>query len=152
MAPSNTKLKIFLAGVIQGSLVEAKIHAQDWREPIKALLARYLPAADVYCHYSCHPNSITYGMDGIRRTLEEGLAQAAACPLMVAYVPTASMGTAVEMYEACRNGRVVLTISPLAANWIIRAYSDRIFADVAAFEDFLASGELAQLLKQKAQR
>ena len=49
-------MKVFLAGIIQGSKVAAEIHRQDWREPIRELLERYLPAADVYCHYTQHPN------------------------------------------------------------------------------------------------
>ena len=146
---SPEKLKVFLAGIIQGSLADSTIHSQDWRDEFKAVLARHIPRAEVYCHYSRHPNSITYPLPDIHATLTEGLAKAAECDVMIAYVPSASMGTAVEMYEAWRNNRVVLTVSPLAANWIIRAYSDRIFPVLAELEAFLASGELAGLLKVK---
>ncbi len=142
-------MKVFLAGIIQGSIVEAAIHSQDWRGPISQAITRHIPGADVYCHYSEHPNSITYDLPDIRATLADGIARAADCDLLVAYVPSASMGTAVEMYEAARNGAIVLTITPLAANWIIRAYSDRIFADTAEFEKFLAAGGLDELAKTK---
>jgi len=142
-------MNVFLAGIIQGSLVEADIHDQDWREPIKAALAAHVPDADVYCHYSQHPNSITYGIEDIRRTFAEGNRRAGECDLLIAHVPSASMGTAVEMHEACRNGAVVLTITPLAANWVIRAYSDEIFPDVDAFERYLASGGLAETIRRK---
>jgi hypothetical protein len=145
-------MKVFLAGIIQGSIVEPRIHSQNWREAIKQTISRRLPAAEVYCHYSRHPNSITYDLPDIRTTLAEGLAQAAACDVLIAYVPTASMGTAVEMYEAARNGRVVLTISPLAANWIIRAYSDRVFADLDGLDEFLAGGGLDALFNEKRRR
>ena len=142
-------MNIFLAGIIQGSIVEAQIHSQDWRVPIKQVLARHLPGADVYCHYTQHPNSITYDLPMVRTTLEDGNQRAAACDVLVAYVPSASMGTAVEMYLAARNNAVVLTITPLSANWVIRSYSDRIFATVAEFERFLAAGELPRLLQSK---
>ncbi len=69
--------------------------------------------------------------------------------MLIAFVPSASMGTAIEMHEAAKNGAVVLAITPLVANWVIRAYSDRIFPDMEAFEKFLASGELDELLKSK---
>jgi hypothetical protein len=46
----------------------------------------------------------------------------------------------------------VLAITTLAANWVIRAYSDRVFPDVAAFEDFLAGDGLRELLKRKRSR
>ena len=140
-------MNIFLAGIIQGSHVEAKIHAQDWRTPITAALEQYLPDADVYCHYSIHPQSITYEMPDIRKTFKEGLAQAKTCDVLVAWLPSASMGTAIEMYEAFRCGAVVLTISPMSANWVLRLYSHKIFPGMEPFEKFIASGELQPLLK-----
>ena len=143
---------VFLAGIIQGSIPRDEIHDQNWREPIKQALARHVPGAHVYCHFGRHPESITYDLPEIRTTLAEGNRRAAQCDLLVAYVPSASMGTAIEMYEAARNGAVVLTISPMAGNWVLRAYSDRIFADLAAFESFLASGELDVLLESKGKR
>lgn len=142
-------MKVFLAGIIQGSIPRDGIHDQDWREPIKRALADHLPQADVYCHYSRHPYSITYELSEIRRTLAEGNRRAAECDVLVAYVPAASMGTAVEMHLAAANGAVVLTISPMSGNWVIRACSDRIFPSLAEFEAFLAGGELAELLEAK---
>ena len=142
-------MNVFLAGIIQGSKVAAEIHAQDWRGPIQAILARYLPDADVYCHYSQHPNSIEYELPEIRATFDDGLARAAACDLLIAWLPGASMGTAIEMYEAARAGAVVLTVTPMAANWVVRAYSDRILPDLAALEGLLAGGQLGELLQSK---
>ncbi|HOF17760.1 MAG TPA: hypothetical protein PK082_02530 [Phycisphaerae bacterium] len=150
MTPRETKrVNVFLAGIIQGSKVEPAIHAQDWRGPIREALARHAPRADVYCHYSEHPESITYELPRIREVFAEGNRRAAACDVLVAYVPSASMGTAVEMHEAARNGAVVLAITPLKANWVIRAYSDRIFETVEQFEAFLAADELDTLLRAK---
>jgi len=140
-------MKVFLAGIIQGSLVEARIHSQDWREPIRRAIERHLPGAELYCHYSEHPNSITYDLPEIRATLAEGIRRAGQCDLLVAYLPGASMGTAIEMHEAARNGAAVLTVTPLAANWVVRAYSDRVFPDVEALERFLAAGDLRGLMQ-----
>ncbi len=140
-------MNIFLAGIIQGSHVEAKIHAQDWRTPITAVLEQHLPDADVYCHYSVHPQSISYEMPDIRKTFQEGLEQAKTCDVLVAWLPSASMGTAIEMYEAYHRGAVVLTISPMSANWVLRLYSHKIFPGMESFEKFIASGELGPLVK-----
>jgi hypothetical protein len=142
-------MKIFLAGIIQGSLTEARIHQQDWRDPIKQALLRHFPQADIYCHYSQHPNSITYDLPQIRSTLAEGNMLAAKCDVLVPYLPSASMGTAIEMYEAHRNGAIVLSITAMAPNWVVRAYSDRILPDTAAFEKFLAGGKLTSLLQTR---
>jgi len=144
-------MKVFLAGIIQGSLVEPRIHQQDWREPIKQALARSHPQAQVYCHYSAHPDSISYDLPAIRSTLADGIERAGQCDLLVAYVPSASMGTAIEMHEAARSRAVVLTVSPLKANWVIRAYSDRIFETVDELETFLASPEFPHLMCAKRQ-
>jgi hypothetical protein len=145
-------LKVFLAGIIQGSKVEAEIHPQDWREPIRRLLDRYVPAAEVYCHYSEHPNSITYDLPAICATFEDGIARARVCDLLVAFLPSASMGTAIEIYEAARAGAAVISITPMAANWVLRAYSDRIFSNLAEFERFLATDGPAELLQAKGRR
>ena len=142
-------MKVFLAGIIQGSRIEPTIHQQDWREPIKRALAQHLPDADIYCHYSRHPASITYDLPRIRETFAEGNRRAGDCDLLIAFVPSASMGTAIEMHEAYANGAAVVTITPLTANWVIRAYSDRILPDLAAFEALAASGELTRLVTTK---
>ncbi len=142
-------MRVFLAGIMQGSLVEPKIVDQRWRDGIKESLARHLPTAEVYCHYEAHPNSVAYGHSMIIQTLSDGFRRAAECDVLIAYLPSASMGTAIEMYEAARGGAVVLTITPLAANWVVLAYSDKVFPSTEAFDEFLENGELSGLLAAK---
>jgi hypothetical protein len=142
-------MNVFLAGIIQGSIVEPDIHSQDWRDPIKAALAEHYPAAEVYCHYSQHPRSITYKMPEIRATLTDGIERAAGSDLVIAYCPSASMGTAIEIYEACRNDAVVLSITPLQANWVLRSYSDKMFTSTEDFVTFLTSDAFAELYRSK---
>jgi hypothetical protein len=143
-------MRVFLAGIMQGSLVEPKIVDQRWREAIKASLARHVPDADVYCHFEAHPESVGYDYPRIIQTLHDGFRKAAECDVLVAYLPSASMGTAIEMYEAARGGAVVLTISPLAANWVVLACSDMVFPGAEAFDEFLKSGQLSELLAKRA--
>ena len=138
-------MDVFLAGIIQGSHTEEKIHAQDWRMPIMTAIEHHLPEADVYCHYNVHPNSITYEMPEIRKTFKDGIQRARNCDLFIAWLPAASMGTAIEMYEAFRSGAVVLTISPMSANWVVKLYSHKVFFGLEAFEEYLASGEFHKL-------
>ena len=138
-------MNVFLAGIIQGSKVAAEIHDQGWRERVTRAVTRALPDAKVYDHFQEHPESITYDLPDIRATFAEGNRRAGECDLLIAYVPEASMGTAIEMHEAHCHGAAVVTISPLVTNWVIRAYSDAILPDVPAFEEFAASGELGKL-------
>jgi len=142
-------MKIFLAGIIQGSLVEPAIHSQHWRDAIREALSRHYPNAEVYCHYEAHPNSITYELPEIIATLEDGNAKAAASDVVICWLPAASMGTGVEMYLAHQAGAVVIAVTPMAANWVVRAYSDRILPDLEALDAFCASGQLDELLRTK---
>jgi hypothetical protein len=142
-------ITVFLAGIIQGSLVEATIHDQDWRTPVTRALASHLPHATIYCHYTQHPNSITYDLPAIRKVFDQGLQRARECELMIAYLPEASMGTAIEMHEAAASGRTIVAITPMDANWVVRTYSDCIVPDINAFTQFAASGQLAALVASK---
>lgn len=142
-------MDVFLAGVIQGSLTEPDIHDQSWRDGVKAILRKHLADAEVYCHYTEHSASITYDLPEIRRTFAEGNRRAGHCDLLIAFLPEASMGTAIEMHEAYARGAAIVTITPLAANWVVRAYSDRVVPDMVAFEMLAATGELARLVAAK---
>ena len=142
-------MNIFLAGIIQGSIAEEKIHPQGWREPIQAAIAKHIPNADVYCHFTAHPNSMTYDMPEIRKTFDDGVERARSADMLIAWLPSASMGTAIEIFEAYQAGAVVLSVTPMAANWVIRLYSDKIFPDVETLNKFLASDEFAKLLEEK---
>jgi hypothetical protein len=133
-------VRVFLAGIIQGSLQDPTIHGQDWRARVKAMVARHLPDAEVYDHFARHPAGIGYDLPAIRATLAEGNAACAASDLVICWLPEASMGTAIEMYLAHEAGRTVLTVSPMAPNWVIRAYSTHIFSTLDALECFFAAG------------
>jgi hypothetical protein len=61
------------------------------------------------------------------------LQHAAESDLVIAYVPTASMGTALEMYSAYLAGVPVVAISPLATNWVINALARRVYPDLGSF-------------------
>lgn len=62
--------------------------------------------------------------------------------MLVAFVPEASMGTAIEMWEAYQHDCVVLTISPLRHNWAVRFLSHEVFTDYEAFEAAVRGGDV----------
>ena len=136
-------MKIFLSGIIQGSRRGKDIHRQDYRDALKDLLRRYAPRADVVCPIDLHPNSVDYDETLARATFDELVDLATQVDIVVAYLPEASMGTAIEMWEAHRRGVPVLTISPLTENWVVKLASTQVFTDVPQFEAFLAAGGLA---------
>lgn len=135
-------MRIFLSGIIQGSRAGKNIHQQDYRSALKGILRRHAPQADLVCPVDLHPNSVDYDEAAARTTFDDMVRLAGEADLVVAYLPEASMGTAVEIWEAHRRGVPVLTISPLAENWVIKLASVRVFPDLECFEEYLSSGGL----------
>ena len=136
-------MRIFLSGIIQGSRHGKNIHIQDYRSLLKEMLCRYAPAAEVVCPIDLHPNSVDYDEAQARATFDELVRLASQADVVVAYLPEASMGTAIEIWEAHQRRVPVYTISPLAENWVVKLASTRVFATVADFEAFLGSGGLS---------
>ena len=142
-------MTIFLAGIMQGSRREESMHDQDYRKRLKQLLEDHLGGAEVYCPLEIHPGSFGYTDAKGRDVFLHHNRMAGECDVLVAYLPEASMGTAVEMWEAYRAGRVVLTISPLAKNWAVKYLSDHLYATIDAFEQAVRRGQVADVIAGK---
>jgi hypothetical protein len=139
-------MRIFLAGIMQGSHVAALVHDQTYRNVIGDLVRAHWPTAEVYDPFSNHATSIGYDM---RRAREVFLGHVDMCrvfDLLVAYVPEASMGTAIEMWEAHRHARKVVTITPLIHNWVVQLTSDAVYRDVDEFSHALRTGAVDRLV------
>jgi len=133
---------------MQGSRAEADIHDQGYRASIRAAVKACFTEAEIIDPMELHPDSdVKYGPEKARRTLLEMAEEAGQADVLIAYVPEASMGTAVEMWEAHQAGKPILTISPLTENWVVRFLSARVFPSIGAFESFVAEGELEELLE-----
>jgi hypothetical protein len=130
-------MKIFLAGIMQGSKPEMAIHDQSWREPMRDVLLRHFPDAEIYCHYSRHRDSVSYEKPDIRTTFDEGVQACVDSDLVVCYLPSASMGTAIEMEAAYRNGTKVISVTPMDSNWVVQLYSHAIVSDFDALDTYL---------------
>ena len=140
-------MRVFLAGIMQGSIVHNDVHAQSYREFLTDLLRTNVDAVDVFDPWAVYPNSHEYEEALVRDVLLANIAEAARSDLVVAYLPQASMGTALEMWEAYHQGRPVITISPLVHNWVIKGLSTRVLADLAEFRTFVESGEFERVLR-----
>ena len=147
----DSPLQIFLAGIIQGSITEDSIHAQDYRETLKAVLRRCLPDADVYDPIDQHRNSLQYSFGKGRDVFLFHINKAAQADLLLAFVPQASMGTAIEMWEAFNRGRLVVAITPMQSNWAVKFLSHKVLPTIEEFERFAESGELAELITRHRQ-
>lgn len=142
-------MRIFLAGIMQGSHLASVLHHQGYRERLKAALARAFPDANTYDPLADHGQSLAYDEATGRDVFYRHNRLCREVDVLVAFVPEASMGTAIEMWEAHEHGRgVVLTISPLAHNWAVRFCSHAVYADLEAFEAALASGDVARTIEE----
>ncbi len=141
-------MRFFLAGIMQGSHLAATIHNQDYRQHIKLLLAEHFPGAEVYDPLADHADSLNYDDQRARSVFLHHIGLCTEVDVVLAFVPEASMGTAVEIWEAFRHGKAVIVVSPLKHNWALKFLSNTIYGDLAELEAALASGELAARLRQ----
>jgi len=137
---------IFIAGIIQGSQPGTRIHDQEYRQTLKQMIREALPEAEIFCPYEAHPDSVSYPDDKARRIFMEHIQKIRESRVLIVYVPQASMGCAIEMWEAAHAGVPVVTISPLSANWIVRLFSDKICRDLKEFGEWTGSGGLGRLI------
>lgn len=141
-------MRIFLAGIMQGSHRSAALHDQHYRGRLKELLRTHLSDAEIYDPLADHADSLEYGDDQGRKVFLDHCKLCGEVDVVLAFVPEASMGTAIEMWEAYQHSRAVITISPLALNWVIKFVSHENYADEATFEAALVSGQFAQRLNE----
>jgi len=140
-------MRFFLAGIMQGSRHDTELHQQGYRARLAELLSTHLPEADVYDPLAGHSESVAYNDEDGRRVFYGHNRLCREVDVVIAFVPEASMGTAIEMWEAHEHGcGAVLTISPLAHNWAVRFCSHAIYPDLEAFEDAVRSGDVLRTI------
>jgi hypothetical protein len=142
-------LKVFIAGIMQGSRQDRYIDDQDYRRTIAQAISDHHSDVEVVDPNELHPDGVAYDDALAKATLLEMVGLAGQADLVVAFAPNASMGTAIEMWMAFQAGVPVVTISPMAANWVVKHISDVVLPDLATFRSWVADGELARLLDSK---
>ena len=140
-------MKVFIAGIMQGSRMDRYIDDQDYRRMITEALADRFADVEVLDPNELHPNGVDYDDVMAKATLLEMANLASQADLLVAYVPKASMGTALEMWKAFEANVPLVTISPMAANWVIKHLSSVVLPDLEAFREWVTSGGFDKLLK-----
>jgi hypothetical protein len=143
-------MRFFLSGVIQGSITGLGINNQSYRDDLKALLRESFPHPShiLICPIELYPDSLTFTPAEGKRAFEHLVAEAAGADAIIAYLPTASNGTAIEIWEAARQGTPVFTISPMTENWVVKFYSTQVFPTMADFAAFVRNGELLAFMEK----
>jgi hypothetical protein len=146
MLPSN--MQFFLAGIMQGSLRISALHDQDYRSHITSLLLAQFPDSEVYDPLVNHGKSLGYSARTGREVFFHHNRMCREVDVLVAFVPEASMGTAIEMWEAHQNGAAVIAISPLKHNWAVKFLSHALYDNIEQFETAVNNGELARVIEE----
>jgi len=138
----SKRTKVFLAGVMQGSRSGLEIENQDYRKLIPAIFERKAPGVEIFDPFAQHNDSVHYDDATAYQVFHEHLEYARGVKVLIAYLPSASMGTAIEIFEAKRSGALVWTITPLHSNWVVRMFSDEIFGSINEFDNWLTPDKL----------
>lgn len=131
---------------MQGSRREMAVCSQDYRTEIAAIVSRHHPDVEIVDPFRLHPNSVTYEQDQAVETFLALLDRAAEADILVAFLPEASLGTAIEIWRAYEAGKPAIVISPMAHNWMLWATTTCILPDLQAFATFVAGGGLTPYL------
>lgn len=135
-------MRFFLAGIMQGSHTAAAIHSQDYRQHLADLIEQHFPGAEIYDPRAKHKKSLGYTDRDGRSVFFGHNLMCREVDVLIAFVPEASMGTAIEMWEAYQHGATVFTISPLVHNWAVKFLSHALYPDLEAFEAALENGHV----------
>jgi hypothetical protein len=141
-------MRIFVAGIMQGSHLAATIHHQGYRDAIKQLLARHFAGAEIYDPLADHADSLSYDDEKGRAVFLHHCRLCREVDVLVAFVPEASMGTAIEMWEAYQHGTAVIAVSPMRHNWAVKFLSHALVADLEELEAQLTRGDLVERIGQ----
>jgi hypothetical protein len=139
-------MRFFLAGIMQGSHAKKALHDQQYRERITRLVMAHFPHAEVYDPRADHAESLGYDEATGRSVFFRHNLMCRQIDVLLAFVPEASMGTAIEMWEAHQHGAAVIAISPLKHNWAVKFLSHALYASLSEFEAALESGKVAQCI------
>ena len=74
-------------------------------------------------------------LENVQETFTEVVELVKDCDVIVSNLPVASMGSAVELWEAHKAKLRIFTISPMKDNWTIRSVTHHNFTDLADFKE-----------------
>jgi molybdopterin converting factor small subunit len=139
-AAGGESLTVFLAGIMQGSRRDHLIDDQDYRTMITEALHAHVPGVKVVDPFALDPGSVDYEHERARRTFETNTALAAETDVLIAYLPYASMGTAIEMWTAYQAGKYIVAVTPLEHNWAVKVTANEVLPDLESLLAAIESG------------
>jgi hypothetical protein len=135
-------MKVFISGLIQGSRQDRTMSSQDYRRRIAEAVSQRHPDAEIIDPWEIHPEALNYGPEKAKATLRDEVKLAQGTDVLIAYLPEASMGTALEMWSAYQGGAQVYIITPMTHNWVVMLVATRTFESLDDLCQFVADGGL----------
>lgn len=142
-------MRIFLAGIMQGTRLDNQIDSQLYRKQIAAALQTHVPEATIFDPWALNPNSVAYDDEKARHTFLSMTREAAKADMLIAYLPQPSMGTAMEMWEAFNAGLYIIAVTPLVHHWAVRFTANEILPDLDTLLADIENGRITQILRQR---
>ncbi|MBN2416445.1 hypothetical protein JXO52_11415 [bacterium] len=146
----TANMQFFIAGIIQGSIQGTSVFDQNYRQVIKSVLAQTFPECTIVCPVENHPSSVDYPTEKAASVFHEHVRIVTESTALIVYLPEASMGSSIEMWEARRAGVPIVSITPMLTNWVVRILSDRICDSLDDFGGFVGSGGLSALIEDRS--
>ena len=138
-------MKIFIAGIMQGNRKDELIHSQDYRKIISNKLSKIVGNVEVVDPDKTDPNRLSYSHEQAKEMFFKYCRIAGKADLLIAYIPEASMGSAVEMWMAYKARIPIVTISTMKSNWVIKLLSSEIYETLEEFTENFDSNMLKKL-------
>jgi len=139
-------MHIFIAGVMQGSRLDDQRHDQDYRKQIIEALDEHVPDARITDPWSLEPESTSYDATRLREAFLKNTVLAGEADLLIAYLPHASMGTAIELWTAYHNRAYIVAVTPMTHNWVVQITADEVLPDLDSLLEYIQSGRLGRQL------
>lgn len=139
-------MKIYLSGVMQGSIKGHGIQEQGYRQIITDAIRVLHPEAEIFDPFAAFPNSVEFDDAQAKEVLFFMADEAASSDIVIAYLPEASMGTGLEMIRAYDNGKAVISITSLEKNWFIKSVSEVVFSSLDDFCGWVRKTDLSELI------
>jgi hypothetical protein len=133
-------MQVFIAGVMQGSRMDRQIDKQDYRQRISTALTEHVPGVQIFDPFELNPDSVDYDGEKAVETFIVNTAKAADADVLIAYLPAASMGTAIEMWTAFAADKYIVVVSPLEHNWVIKVTADELLPDLDSLISSIEDG------------
>lgn len=143
------KLSFYLSGTMQGSKKDTSITEQDYRQILREIILKTYPSSEIICPRDLFQNVSPNDTETIKLIIPKCVEVSRNCDIVIAYLPEASMGSAVELWEAHKNSKTVLVITTMRHNAMILSIADKIFNDFSDLDTFLQNTEVESLVTKE---